>query len=250
MRRASRSQPGLGARSELSTPARIGRAAETWRAAAARSWIRSRAPSVPHDCRPNAAVLRLTRRGGTAECRSESCARLRRRGCGARVRPESSAASRRACSLLEFTPVYFGFTWVYLGLLGFTSGLLWVYFFWTPCETVTWPFQLERRKQRATDSPTMATKRKSDLKGKAPKVVKSKGSGTSCPGAHSRARANAELRRWPAARTYLFVASPCRYLPPITLCRRKVPAPVRHMNRHARTSHCPCTKHAHNYITC
>jgi hypothetical protein len=87
LRRASRSQPGLGARSELSTPARIGRAAETWRAAAARSWIRSRVPSVPHDCRPNAAVLRPTRRGKIAECRSESCARLRRRGCGARVRP-------------------------------------------------------------------------------------------------------------------------------------------------------------------
>ena len=28
---------------------------------------------------------------------------------------------------------------------------------------------------------------------------------TSCPGAHSRARANADLRRWPAARTYLCV---------------------------------------------
>ena len=84
LRRASRSQP---ARSELSTPARIGRAAETWRAAAARSGIRTRAPSVPHDCRPNAAVLRPTRRGGTAVRRAESCARLRRRGCGARVRP-------------------------------------------------------------------------------------------------------------------------------------------------------------------
>ena len=50
----------------------------------------------------------------------------------------------------------------------------------------------------------------------------------------SRARAIAELRRWPVARTYLFAASPCRYLPPITHRRRKVPAPVRHMNRHAR----------------
>ena len=50
----------------------------------------------------------------------------------------------------------------------------------------------------------------------------------------SRARAIAELRRWPVARTYRFAASPCRYLPPITHRRRKVPAPVRHMNRHAR----------------
>ena len=48
---------------------------------------RTRVPSVPHDCRLNAAVLRLTRRGEIAERRSESCARLRRRGCGARVRP-------------------------------------------------------------------------------------------------------------------------------------------------------------------
>ena len=71
---------------------------------------------------------------------------------------------------------------------------------------------------------------------------------TSCPRAHSRARANAELRRCPVARTYLFAASPCRYLPPITHLRRKVPAPVRHMNRHARTSRYPCTKHAQNYI--
>ena len=48
---------------------------------------RTRVPSVPHDSRLNAAVLRLTRRGEIAERRSESCARLRRRGCGARVRP-------------------------------------------------------------------------------------------------------------------------------------------------------------------
>ena len=48
---------------------------------------RTRVPSVPHDCRPNAAVLRPTRRGGTAARRAESCARRRRRGCGARVRP-------------------------------------------------------------------------------------------------------------------------------------------------------------------
>ena len=44
---------------------------------------RTRVPSVPHDCRLNAAVLRLTRRGETAERRSESCARgaaRRRRG--------------------------------------------------------------------------------------------------------------------------------------------------------------------------
>jgi hypothetical protein len=37
LRRASRSQPGFGARSELSTRRRIGRTAETWRAVAARS---------------------------------------------------------------------------------------------------------------------------------------------------------------------------------------------------------------------
>ena len=66
----------------------------------------------------------------------------------------------------------------------------------------------------------------------------------------SRARAIAELRRWPVARTYRFAASPCRYLPPITHRRRKVLAPVRHMNRHASTSRYPCTKHAHNYIIC
>jgi len=47
---------------------------------------RTRVPSVPHDCRLNAAVLRLTRGCETAERRTESCARLRRRGCGARVR--------------------------------------------------------------------------------------------------------------------------------------------------------------------
>ena len=86
-RRAARSQPGLGVRSELGICARIGREAETCPAVAARSGIRSRVPSVPHDCRPNTAVLRLTRRGEIAERRSESCARLRRRGCGARVRP-------------------------------------------------------------------------------------------------------------------------------------------------------------------
>ena len=44
-----------------------------------------------------------------------------------------------------------------------------------PCETVTWPFQLERRKQRATDSPTMATISKSVArKTRAPKVTTSK----------------------------------------------------------------------------
>ena len=104
MRRASRSQPGLGARSELSTPARIRRAAETCRAAAARSWIRTRAPSVPHDCRPNAAVLRLTRRGGTAARRAGSCARRRRRGCGARVRPWRLGV--RGCAENLGTPVF------------------------------------------------------------------------------------------------------------------------------------------------
>ena len=86
-RRAARSQPGLGVRSELGICARIGREAETCPAVAARSEIKDPCPSVPHDCRLNAAVLRLTRRGEINERRSESCARLRRRGCGARVRP-------------------------------------------------------------------------------------------------------------------------------------------------------------------
>jgi len=109
-RRAARSQPGLGVRSELGICARIGREAETCPAVAARSGMRSRVPLVPHDCRPNAAVLRLTRRGEIAERRSESCARLRRRGCGARVRPWRlgvrmgvGVSSGPACVLFSYT---------------------------------------------------------------------------------------------------------------------------------------------------
>jgi hypothetical protein len=88
-RRAARSQPVLA----------CDPSSEYARASAAKlrpalQWLRgrrsrTRVPSVPHDCRLNAAVLRLTRRGEIAERRSESCARLRRRGCGARVRPRS-----------------------------------------------------------------------------------------------------------------------------------------------------------------
>jgi hypothetical protein len=51
------------------------------------SGIRTRVPSVSHDCRPNAAVLRLTLRGEIAARHAESCARRRRRGCGACERP-------------------------------------------------------------------------------------------------------------------------------------------------------------------
>jgi len=86
-RRAARLQPVL-ARNPSSEYARASAA----KLRPALQWLRgrrsrTRVPSVPHDCRLNAAVLRLTRRGEIAEHRSESCARLRRRGCGARVRP-------------------------------------------------------------------------------------------------------------------------------------------------------------------
>ena len=86
-RRAARLQPVL-ARDPSSEYARASAA----KLRPALQWLRgprsrTRVPSVPHDCRLNAAVLRLTRRGEIAERRSESCARLRRRGCGARVRP-------------------------------------------------------------------------------------------------------------------------------------------------------------------
>ena len=40
----------------------------------------------------------------------------------------------------------FGTFWDVLGRFGTFADV--------PCETVTWPFQLERRKQRATNSPT------------------------------------------------------------------------------------------------
>ena len=83
-RRAARSQPGLGVRSELGICARIGCEAETCPAVAARSGIRTRVPSVPHDCRLNAAVRLLTRRG---ESKDHNAAR----------RDQAAAAAAAAC---------------------------------------------------------------------------------------------------------------------------------------------------------
>ena len=75
-------RPILGARRARSPVLACDPSSEYARASAAKlrpalQWLRgrrsrTRVPSVPHDCRLNAAVLRLTRRGEIAERRSES----------------------------------------------------------------------------------------------------------------------------------------------------------------------------------
>ena len=98
-RRAARVQPGLDVRSELGICARIGREDETCPAVAARSEIRTCVPSVPHDCRLNAAVLRLTRRG---ESKDHNAARRDQAAA-------ASAAACGACARLCVAPLKFAF---------------------------------------------------------------------------------------------------------------------------------------------
>ena len=98
--------------------------------------------AVPLRCRTIAVRMRRSC-GRLAAAKSPSVVLRAARGC-------DDAAAVRACVRPVAQPIWdIGMFWDVLGRFGT---------FWDvcgrPCETVTWPFQLERRKQRATNSPT------------------------------------------------------------------------------------------------